>query len=264
VHPLLELRHADVWRGDHRVFRDFSLTIGENESIAILGPNGAGKSTLIKLITGELRAAAEPQTVAKLFGEDLWSLEDLRHRLGLVSPEEAHRFDPEELAEDVVISSLRGAFGVTRWMRFSKADRIKANEAMEKAGVHALKDKPYGQLSSGERRRFLLARALVHQPQALLLDEPSTALDFPSSFAFIETVRSLIRTGHGVLWVTHHPAEIPPETQRVILMKEGRIFADGPPRKVLTSTRLSELYGLSLKVRWSGGFCHVTPTGYAK
>lgn len=262
IHPLLELRHADVWRGDNRVFHDFSLTLGGEESVAILGPNGAGKSTLIKLITGELRAAAEPHTVARLFGEDLWSLEELRHRLGLVSPEEAQRFDPEEESEGVVLSSLRGAFGVARWMRFSKEDRHRAHLAMEKAGVADLAKRPYGALSSGQRRRFLLARALVHDPQALLLDEPTTALDFPSSFAFIEIVRNLIRSGHGVAWVTHHPAEIPPETGRVILLKDGRIFADGPPKKTLTSAILSELYGLALRVRWSGGFCHVGPAGH--
>lgn len=258
MHPLLELQHADVWRGDQRVFHDLSLTFRSDESVAILGPNGAGKSTLIKLITGELRAAAEPGTIARLFGEDLWSLEDLRHRLGLVSPEETQRFDPEEPAEGVVLSSLRGAFGLTKWMRFSKADRQRALAAMVKSGVETLARRPYGELSSGEKRRFLLARALVHEPQALLLDEPTTALDFPSAFAFIGIVRELIRSGHGVLWVTHHPAEIPPETERVILLKQGRIFADGPPRKVLSSPILSGLYDLPLRVSWSRGFCQVT------
>jgi len=257
VHPMLELQHADVWRGDQRVFHDLSLMFRSDESVAILGPNGAGKSTLIKLITGELRASAESETIARLFGEELWSLEDLRHRLGLVSPEETQRFDPEEPAEGVVLSSLRGAFGLTRWMRFSKTERQRVRDAMAKAGVGTLAHRSYGELSSGEKRRFLLARALVHEPEALLLDEPTTALDFPSAFAFIGIVRELIRSGHGVLWVTHHPAEIPPETERVILLKQGRIFADGPPRKVLTSAILSELYDLPLHVSWSRGFCQV-------
>jgi iron complex transport system ATP-binding protein len=257
VHPMLELQHADVWRGDQRVFHDLSLMFRSDESVAILGPNGAGKSTLIKLITGELRASAESETIARLFGEELWSLEDLRHRLGLVSPEETQRFDPEEPAEGVVLSSLRGAFGLTRWMRFSKTERQRVRDAMAKAGVETLAHRSYGELSSGEKRRFLLARALVHEPEALLLDEPTTALDFPSAFAFIRIVRELMRSGHGVLWVTHHPAEIPPETERVILLKQGRIFADGPPRKVLTSAILSELYDLPLHVSWSRGFCQV-------
>jgi len=258
VHPMLELQHADVWRGDQRVFHDLSLMFRSDESVAILGPNGAGKSTLIKLITGELRASAESETIARLFGEELWSLEDLRHRLGLVSPEETQRFDPEEPAEGVVLSSLRGAFGLTRWMRFSKTERQRVRDAMAKAGVETLAHRSYGELSSGEKRRFLLARALVHEPEALLLDEPTTALDFPSAFAFIGIVRELMRSGHGVLWVTHHPAEIPPETERVILLKQGRIFADGPPRNVLTSPILSELYDLPLHVSWSRGFCQVT------
>jgi len=256
---MLDLLHADVWRGDQRVFHDLSLKVRNDESVAILGPNGAGKSTLLKLITGELRAAAEPGSVARLFGEDLWSLEDLRHRLGLVSPEEAQRFDPEEPAADVVLSSLRGAFGVTRWRRFSKVERQSAREAMALAGVEDFAVRDYGELSSGERRRYLLARALVHEPEALLLDEPTTALDFPSAFAFIAVVRGLIRRGRGVIWVTHHPSEIPPEISRVILLKQGRMFADAVPRKALTSANLSELYDLPLRVRWRDGFCQVTP-----
>lgn len=256
---MLELQHADVWRGGRRVFHDLSLSIGSGESVAILGPNGAGKSTLLKLITGELRTAAEPGSVARLFGEDLWSLEDLRHRLGLVSPEEVQRFDPDEPALDVVLSSLRGAFGVTRWMRFSKAERLRATQAVIRAGVGDLVERPYGGLSSGERRRFLLARALVHEPGALLLDEPTTALDFPSALSFIATVRGLIRSGHGVIWITHHPSEIPPEIGRVILLKQGSVFADGPARKVLCSRELSGLYELPLCVRWSSDFCQVTP-----
>jgi iron complex transport system ATP-binding protein len=258
VDLLLELQHADVWRGDQRVFQDLSLTIRSDESVAILGPNGAGKTTLVKLISGELHAAAEPRTIAKLFGEEHWSLEDLRHRLGLVSPEETQRFDPQEPAERVVLSSLRGAFGLTRCMRFTKPERQRAHLAMAQAGVATLAHRPYGELSSGEKRRFLLARALVHQPESLLLDEPTTALDFPSALAFIGIVRRLISTGHGALWITHHPAEIPPEIERVILLKHGQIFADGPPRKILTAPTLSSLYDLPLQVEWNRGFCQVT------
>lgn len=261
-HPLIELRNADVWRGDNLILHDFALTIGAEESVAVLGPNGAGKSTLIHLITGALHVAAKQGAVARLFGEELWSQESLRRRIGLVAPEQAAFFDVEEEARDVVLSSLRGAFGTTRFMRFSREERARAEMAMERAGVAHFATRPYGQLSSGERRRFLLARALVHEPQVLVLDEPTTALDFPSTFSFIEVVRKLIREGHGVVWVTHHPAEIPPEMTRVILLKDRKVFRDGAPKRTLTSSALSELYGIPLKVRWGSGFCHVIPAGH--
>jgi iron complex transport system ATP-binding protein len=125
-----EIRNATVWRGDTVALRDFSLALRHGESVAILGPNGAGKSTLLKLLTGEVRAAANAGTSCRLFGEDLWSLEELRHKIGVVMPEDVARFHPEETAGDVVLSSLRGAFGRTRDMRFNAKDKAKAEEVM--------------------------------------------------------------------------------------------------------------------------------------
>jgi iron complex transport system ATP-binding protein len=255
----LELKHADVWRGDQRVFHDFSLSVDKAEKIAILGPNGAGKSTFVGILTGALRAAATPHKMARLFGEDSWALEDLRHEIGLIAPEETTRFEPDCLAQEVVISALRGAYGITNWMRFSKQEKQRAAEAMQLARVAELATRPYSQLSSGEKRRFLLARALIHQPPTLVLDEPTTSLDLPSSLIFIQIMRQLMQSGRGVVWITHHPSEIPPEISRVILLKQGAVFADGPKKKILTTEQLTALYDCPLRVRWSHGFCHVVP-----
>lgn len=255
----LEIRGANVWRGDTLALRDFSLGLRHGESVAILGPNGAGKSTLLKLLTGEVRAEANPETVSRLFGEDLWSLEELRHRIGVVMPEDIARFDPEELARDVVLSSLRGSFGRTRDMRFSAKDKAAADHAIERLGVTSLADRDFGTLSSGERRRFLIARALVHDPSVMVLDEPSTALDFAASISLTAAMRGLITGGHTLVLVTHHPGEIPPEIERVILLNRGRIVADGPKKKVLTSSALSDLFHVTLKVSWPGGWCDVRP-----
>jgi iron complex transport system ATP-binding protein len=257
VETFFEIKNANVWRGDTLALRNFSLSLKHGESAAILGPNGAGKSTFLKLLTGEVRPAAEPSTSCRLFGDELWSLMEIRHRIGVVMPEEVNRFDTSEITRDAVLSSLRGAFGRTRDMRFSRHEKMQATDAMELMGVAALADREFGTLSSGERRRILIARAVVHQPEVLVLDEPSTALDFSAALQLGSTLRSLVRAGRDLILVTHHPAEIPPEITRVILLKDGKIFADGSKREIITRENLRQLYQADLTVKWSGGWCDV-------
>ena len=256
---IFEIERARVWRGDNLVLEDFSLTLRHGESVVILGPNGAGKSTFLKLLTGEVRPEADPRSHCRLFGDDRWSLEEIRHRIGVVMPEEVSRFHPHELARDAVISSLRGAYGRTREMRFSRGERESALAAMALMGVADLAEREFDTLSSGERRRILIARAVVHRPQVLVLDEPSTALDFAAAMQLTTTLRTLIGEGRDLVLVTHHPGEIPPEIGRVVLLRHGRIFADGGKRDVLTAPRLSELYQVELRVSWSRGWCDVRP-----
>ncbi|RYD32501.1 MAG: ATP-binding cassette domain-containing protein [Verrucomicrobiaceae bacterium] len=256
---IFEIARARVWRGETLALRDFSLKLVHGESVAILGPNGAGKSSFLKLLTGEVRPEFDPATICRLFGEELWSLEEIRHRIGVVMPEEVARFDPDEVAFDAVLSSLRGAYGRTRDMRFSAEHKRRAGHAMELMGVTHLAQREFGTLSSGERRRILISRALVHEPGVLVLDEPSTALDFAAAIQLTGMLQTLLGTGRDLVLVTHHPGEIPPEIDRVILLREGQIFADGPKREILTSARLSELYQVQLGVTWSNGWCEVRP-----
>jgi iron complex transport system ATP-binding protein len=253
------LDHATVWRGDHRVFRDLSLRLHLGESVAILGPNGAGKSTLIQLLTGGLRPEARPETRCTLFGEEFYAIADLRHRIGMVMPDDLQRLHPAETALDVVLSSFRGAYGRTRDMRFSQAEKSRTHDVLARLGVEQLATREFGRLSSGEKQRLLLARALVHDPAVLVLDEPTSALDFAAATGFAQTMRELIQTGHTLVLVTHHPAEIPPEIPRAVLLRHGAIHADGPKRRVLSSASLSDLYQIPLQVRWPGGWCHVQP-----
>jgi iron complex transport system ATP-binding protein len=259
VQPILEINNANVWRGDTLALKEFSLTLRHGESVAILGPNGAGKSSFLKVLTGEVRPAADPATACRLFGDDLWLLMELRHRIGVVMPEEVSRFHPQESGHDAVLSSLRGAYGRTRDMRFSRSEKDRADAALKTMSVSHLAEREFGTLSSGERRRILIARALVHQPQVLVLDEPSTALDFSAALQLGGTLRDLLRAGRDLVLVTHHPGEIPPEIQRVILLKSGRVFADGKKKDVLTHDILSELFETDLSVKWSGGWCDVRP-----
>lgn len=254
-----ELCHATVWRGETPVIRDFSLRLYLGESVVILGPNGAGKSTLIQLLTGGLRPEARPETRCVLFGEEYYSIAELRHKIGMVMPDDFLRIHPAELAINLVLSSFRGAYGRTGDMRFSVDEKKRALDVLDGLKVADLAQHEFGRLSSGEKQRLLLARALVHDPSVLVLDEPTSALDFAAAIAFSQIMRDLIRSGHTLVLVTHHPAEIPPEMTRAMLIRKGAIFADGPKRQVLTTALLTELYQTPLQVRWSDGWCSVIP-----
>lgn len=257
--PFFETRNANVWRGDVLALRDLDINLRHGENVAILGANGAGKSSMLKLMSGEVRVEANPGAFCKLFGEELWNLEELRHRIGIVMPEEVARFDPEEIAADVVRSAFRGSYGRTGDMRFKAEEKKRATRAMEETGVASLAGRLFGQLSSGEKRRFLIARALVHDPEVLVLDEPSTALDFGGRLAVLERLRVVAQNTGNIVLVTHDPGEILPEIGRVILLRDGRIFADGKKRDVITPENLGELYGMSLRLRWADGWAMVRP-----
>ncbi len=259
--PFFETENANVWRGETLALRDLTLFLRTDESVAILGANGAGKSSLLKLMTGEVRPEARPGTSCRVFGEGQWCLEELRHRVGLVMPEEVARFLPEELASDVVRSAFRGAYGRTGDMRFKASEKQSAIRAMEETGVGLLANRLFGQLSSGEKRRFLIARALVHNPEVLVLDEPSTALDFAARLALLDRLRRVAQGAGAIVLVTHDPGEILPEIDRVILLHQGRIIADGAKRDVLKSESLSELYGMRLRLSWLEGWPVVRPVG---
>lgn len=252
-----QLKNVRVWRGNRCVLDDFSLEFRHGESVALLGPNGSGKSTLLQVLAGDLSVEFDHASTCELFGESCWSLEELRHRIGVVTPEQVERFAPDEIAADVVLSGLRGAYGRTREMRFSAREQDAARVAMDWAGVAELATRTFGTLSSGERRRFLIARALAHKPEVLVMDEPSTALDFGGSQALTRCLRRTMREGCTVILVTHHPEEIPPEIERVILLRDGAVLADGPKRKTLTTTLLDQLYAVPLHVSWHAGWCSV-------
>lgn len=256
---ILELRNLSVVRGEKKIFSGVSLSVPLGCSTAILGPNGAGKSTFLKLLTREIYPVASPTSELRIFGEKLWNVRELRSRLGIVSNDLQTHFPEDTPGTDVVLSGFFSSFGVWRDQRISRERRRVAENVMRMLDIDRIARREFGTYSTGEQRRFLLARALVNAPEALVLDEPTSGLDLRSRFVYIEKLRELMRTGTTVVLVTHEVGEISPEFSRVILLKRGGIVADGPKAETLTSERLSSLFEIPLSVSEKNGFYSVVP-----
>jgi iron complex transport system ATP-binding protein len=257
--PAIDIRDATVIRGGREVLKGLSLALGSDERACILGPNGSGKSTIVQMIAGEVSPVYREPAAITLFGEERWNLFALRSRLGVVSDSLQTAQAKDESVLDTILSGFYGSVGLP--LREEAAPELveRAREAAELLGVRAILDRSASSLSSGQMRRVLVARALVHDPELLLLDEPFTSLDIGARHIFAERVRSLVRRGHALVLVTHELSEIPPEIERVILVKDGRIQADGPKREILISERISELFDLPLLVREEGGHYRAVP-----
>jgi len=226
----LELRAVNVARGDRVVLHDVNLEVRAGEHVAILGPNGCGKSTLIMAMTCQVYPIFTPGMRVRIFGRERWDLTQLRRHFGAV------------IAGFFSASTLWPNLHVTGEMR------ERAQEALERMEAVHLADQLVGEMSAGEKRRIQIARALVHRPRQLLLDEPSNALDLAAQRELRETLRRLAQEGTGLVLVTHHLGDILPEIERVILMRDGRIVGDGPREELLTEARLSELFNTPVRI----------------
>lgn len=252
--PLLKIHGATVVKGGRRVLDDVILTIRPGEHTAILGPNGSGKSSLMKLLTRDYYPLAHPdgRSVVRLLGEDRWDVATLRSILGIVTPDLHHLFasaDSRITGAEAALSGFFGGIGLAVHHHVTEMHRERARAALDDVGVRHLADKPLSMMSTGEARRILIARALAPAPKALVLDEPTSGLDLPTTHHFLETIRAVARRRTTVLLVTHHVEEIFPEIERVILIKYGRIFRDGPKAALLTSETLSALFDVPIHVR---------------
>jgi iron complex transport system ATP-binding protein len=248
--PLIEIHKATVFRGSTRVFRDFSLTIRQHERVAILGPNGAGKTTLLKTINRDLYPVACDDSWIRILGRDRWNVWDLREHIGLVSQDLQIEFAPNARVADAVVSGFFSSIGVHPQLRerITGRQRERADAVMRDLGLESLREREYRTLSTGQQRRCLLGRALVHEPDTLILDEPTAGLDMAASFDFLERIRELARRGRSLVLVTHHLNDIPPEIERVIVLSGGAVVADGPKATVLDGELLSVVYGVRIRV----------------
>jgi iron complex transport system ATP-binding protein len=248
----LELRQVNVARGERVVLHDVNLTIRAGEHVAILGPNGCGKSTLILAMTCQIYPIVQPQMVVRIFGRERWDLTQLRQHFGVVAAGLLGELPGERTAVttglDAVIAGFFSASTLWPNLHVTGEMRERAREALERMEALHLAKQLVGEMSAGEKRRILIARALVHRPRQLLLDEPSNALDLAAQRELRTTLRRLAQEGTGLVLVTHHLGDILPEIERVILMRDGRIVGDGPRADLLTEVRLSELFNTPVRI----------------
>ena len=264
--PLIDFRNITVVRGEKPVLAQFSLRIERGEHVAILGPNGCGKSTLVKTITRDLYPLHRPDASARILGRERWRLFDRRHHLGVVSHDLTTLCNRPIQGLETVLSGFYGSIGLMMAVPPSEPMVAKAMALMEEFEITHLASRWLDELSSGEARRILIARALVHEPEALLFDEPSTSLDFAAQRELVAILRRLATRGVSLVLVTHHLPDIIPEIDRVILMKKGCILADGDKEQHLNAASLESLFGTRVEVVRHDGFYHAwwrdsAPTG---
>jgi iron complex transport system ATP-binding protein len=263
VGPVLRLVDAVVVKNGVRVLDGLTMTIRAGEHTAILGPNGAGKTSLINLLTYQDRALAreDGEAPVQVFGESRWDLFDLRARLGIVSADLHQRFvngNSEGAIKglDAVVSGLLATYGIVRYAKVTEAMRERAAEALARIGASHLSNKPMNEMSTGEARRVLIARALVTTPLALVLDEPTAGLDMLARRRFLEHVSAVARQGTTIILVTHHVEDIIPEVERVLLLARGRVVVEGAKAEVLTEANLSALFEAPISLAASGAYYH--------
>ncbi|WP_420098092.1 ABC transporter ATP-binding protein [Corynebacterium sp.] len=254
----LQITDVTVRRGENRLVEDVSLTIPAGSHWAVLGPNGAGKSTILKLAGGRLY----PTTGSvQILGEQIGrtDVRELQKRIGYVDPKQ--RLD-DISAYEAVLSGVSASNGYIQ--RFDYAPHQgHATGMLELVGMDDKSDRLWSQMSQGEKARTLIARALVTDPQMLLLDEPSTGLDLPGRETLLRVVDDL-RASHPQLTtvlITHHVEEVAASTTDVLMVRDGGIQASGPVDEVMTAENLGVLYGMDVQLQRVGGrwFAFSTP-----
>jgi iron complex transport system ATP-binding protein len=251
--PVLELADVSVRRGDATLIEGVDWTVEEDERWVVLGPNGAGKTTLLQVASAQIHPSGG---VAGILGEVLGTVDvfELRPRIGLTSAVLGERIPRDERVHDVVVSASYAVIG--RWREhYDDLDHLRATDLLTELGVQHLADRTFGTLSEGERKRVQIARALMTDPELLLLDEPAAGLDLGGREDLVSTlsVLAMDELSPATVLVSHHVEEIPPGFTHALLMRQGRIVAAGPLEHVMTEEIVSTAFGMPLRLTHEDG-----------
>ncbi len=247
--PLIEYRNISVMRSGRIVLKDINISIELGEHIAILGPNGSGKSSLIKTITRDLYPYIDKNNShLRILGKDRWNVFELRSFLGIVSGDLLDNYARDISGAEVILSGFFSSSRIWRYQHVELPMKKKVKEVLKLLEIEHLAERRLNQMSTGETRSVLIGRALVHEPEALVLDEPTSSLDLRASSELHKVLRKIAATGTSIIMITHHLQDIIPEIGRVILIKNGIIVEDGVKEKVLTSALLSRLFDIPAQV----------------
>ena len=250
---VLELVDVTVRRGQATLIEGIDWIVEEDERWVVLGPNGAGKTTLLQVASAQIHPTSG---VAGILGEVLGTVDvfDLRPRIGLTSAALADKIPRDERVHDVVVSASYAVIG--RWReKYDDLDHARAGELLTEVGAGHLVDRTFGTLSEGERKRVQIARALMTDPEVLLLDEPAAGLDLGGREDLVSTlsVLAMDEMSPATVLVSHHVEEIPPGFTHALLLRKGKVVAAGPLEHVLTDEIVSATFGMPLQLRYDDG-----------
>ncbi len=254
---LLNLHEAEVRIDGRTILSVPEFSIDEGERLVVLGPNGSGKSTLIKMLTRELQPVWKEEPPLLFRGSRNTSLEEINQVIGVVSTSIEERMVVHRSALDIVLGGYFGSVGVPFRRAVTPEQDKAARQILRDMGLASLATRDMKTLSTGQMRRVLIARALVNGPEVIVFDEPCTGLDVAAKWDLRETLSALGRAGRTMMLVTHDVADIVPEFDRVVVLREGKIIADGPKSEVLTTSMLRRLFGVPVTLYETEGRYHL-------
>lgn len=254
---LLRLHDAKV-KMDGRVILDVDdFVINQGERIVVLGPNGSGKSTLVKLLTKEIEPVWRETPPVLFMGQPDPSEETLIETVGLVSADVQERMMVHRTVFDIVLGGFFGSVGVPFRIGASDEQVEQARKAIREIGIPSLSERDMLTLSTGQARRALIARALINGPALPIFDEPTSGLDPEGAWNMRQSLSALAKAGHTILVITHNVSDIMPEFDRVVMLQDAHIVADGPKEEVLTTQKLRHLFGVPITLVETDGRYHL-------
>ncbi|MBO8233743.1 ABC transporter ATP-binding protein [Prochlorococcus marinus XMU1419] len=241
-----EAQNINCFKGGFRVIKDLNLKISYSENVILIGPNGSGKSSLIEVINRNIYPVKTKKSKLKILGSELINLWELRKRISTVNNDIKNRINPNLHVYDLILSGLYGRYCYIP--NKSERDLHEVENIMKNMDISYLSKKNFSYLSDGEKQISLIARALIKKPDILILDEPTANLDYKSKFFVIDKINELSKLNTKILCVTHNISMITPIYDRVIMLKSGRVIAEGNQNKVINNKNLNKLYGINLEV----------------
>ena len=243
-----EFKDVNVYVEQKRILSNINLSLYLGENIVILGPNGSGKTTFLKLINRSIYPIISEKSSFKLFNKENINIWDLRRRIGFLLKEMDERVNRGVTLYELISSGFHGTYNAKHTKSLSKKQKDEVKNLIDELSLSNIKDQEFITLSTGQKRRALLARALVFQPKILVLDEPFCNLDIKSNYILERTLTKLIDNKVNLIYVTHSLESILSKTTRVILIKNGSIVNDGKPSKIIKSNTISDLFDIPIKI----------------
>ena len=250
-----DAKNINCFKNGCRVIKDLNLKISYSENVILIGPNGSGKSSLIEIINRNIYPVISYESKLKIFDKELINLWELRKRISTVNNDIKNRINPNLQVFDLILSGLYGKYGYIS--NKSERDHYKVESLMKNMNISSLSKKCFSYLSEGEKQISLIARALINKPNILILDEPIANLDYKSKFFVIDKINELSKLNTKILCVTHDISMITKIYDRVIMLKEGVVIADGNQKKTINSKNLNKLYGINVEVTKNNGIWNI-------